>query len=179
MGSRREADMTLTISLIISLALASSEWRSAPALFLSGCLVGFFMELIGIHYGIPFGKYSYLSFEGVSLWGVPIPIALAWGLYLYTAYLASLPIAKRNWRIVFTSLLMVVLDMAVDPVMVDRGVWIWKSGGPWFGIPLSNFLGWFVTSALALSVFEQLAGSSIQYGALDKSTRLISLASSP
>ncbi len=83
--------MILSISLIISLGPASSEWRSAPALFLSGCLVGFFIQLIGIHYGISFRKYSYLSFEGVSLWDVPIPIALAWGFYLYTAYLASLP----------------------------------------------------------------------------------------
>jgi len=160
LGSRREADIILLISLIISLALASSEWSGAPALFLSGCLVGFFMELIGIHCGIPFGEYSYLSFEGASLWDVPIPIALAWGFYLYTAYLASLPIVKRNWRIAFASLLMVILDMAVDPVMVERRVWTWKSGGPWFGIPLSNFLGWFVTSALALSIFEQLTGSS-------------------
>jgi len=159
LGVREWADAILLISLTISLILAFSEWRTAPLLFLSGCLTGFFMELVGTRYGIPFGRYRYLSFERVSLWGVPIPIALAWGIYLYTAYLASLPIVKRFRRVMFTSLLMVILDTAVDPVMVERGIWAWDSSGPWFGIPTLNFLGWFLTSALAITIFELLSSS--------------------
>ena len=33
-----------------------------------------------------------------------------------------------------------------DPVWstVLRG-WVWRDGGPWFGVPLSNYLGWYLT----------------------------------
>jgi len=160
LGFREEADVVLLMSLVISLALMFPVWSGSLALFLSGCLMGFLMELVGIRYGIPFGRYRYLSFHGVSLGGVPIPIVIAWGLYLYTAYLPSLSIDARAWRIAYTSLLMVILDMAADPVMVERGIWIWESSGPWFGIPTSNFSGWFITSALAVTLFELVVDSA-------------------
>jgi putative membrane protein len=42
------------------------------------------------------------------------------------------------------SLIMVAWDLAQDPVWatVLHG-WVWLDGGPWFGVPVSNFLGWY------------------------------------
>lgn len=41
----------------------------------------------------------------------------------------------------------------MDPVWstIERG-WIWLQGGPYFGVPVSNFLGWYLT----VYVFYQL-----------------------
>ena len=41
---------------------------------------------------------------------------------------------------------MVAWDLAQDPVWatVLHG-WVWRDGGPWFGVPISNYLGWYLT----------------------------------
>jgi len=157
LGLRREADITLTILFMISLVLSSIEWRGAVVIFISGASVGFLMEYLGLSFGIPFGGYRYLAFREASLMGVPLPIIITWGTYLYTSYLASSMVTSRSLRSLFTSLLMVVLDLAVDPVMVSLGLWEWQSRGPWFGVPLTNYLGWFITSLLALLLYYLLA----------------------
>ena len=42
-------------------------------------------------------------------------------------------------------LIAVNLDMIMDPVAVSPVIqeWVWNNGGPYFGIPISNFIGWF------------------------------------
>jgi len=42
------------------------------------------------------------------------------------------------------SFIMVAWDLAQDPVWgtVLHG-WAWLDGGPWFGVPISNYLGWY------------------------------------
>jgi putative membrane protein len=39
-------------------------------------------------------------------------------------------------------------DLFLDPQMVGWGFWVWEIPGQYFGIPLSNYLGWIVVSAL-------------------------------
>ncbi len=152
LGFRREADISLTLLFFLSLALLTKEWKGGPALFVAGSLAGFIMEYLGLTYGIPFGSYEYLKFKGATVLGVPIPIIISWGVYLYTSYIAASNFQAKKYLI--TPLLMVVLDMAVDPVMVDLGVWRWETQGPWFGIPIENFIGWFLTSCLALLIYR-------------------------
>ena len=41
--------------------------------------------------------------------------------------------------------------------MVQDGNWIWRDGGPYFGIPISNFIGWFVTAMLIYAVWALMA----------------------
>jgi uncharacterized membrane protein len=39
----------------------------------------------------------------------------------------------------------VCLDLFIDPVAVATGYWVWFVPGEiYFGIPLLNFVGWFV-----------------------------------
>ena len=39
-------------------------------------------------------------------------------------------------------------DLYLDPQMVRWGLWVWDVSGPYFGIPLANFAGWLLISAL-------------------------------
>jgi putative membrane protein len=32
--------------------------------------------------------------------------------------------------------------------MAEAGNWVWERGGPYFGVPLRNYLGWLVTTFL-------------------------------
>ena len=55
------------------------------------------------------------------------------------------------WQVpLLTSIIAVVLDLFIDPVAVAAGYWVWfVEGTVYFGIPLLNFVGWFVLMFLA------------------------------
>jgi uncharacterized membrane protein len=155
-GARGTADLLMLILFSLSILLMSTRVRRIILLPILGSFLGFISEFISLRYSFPFGSYRYLAFEGFTLQGVPIPVIIAWGVYVYTCYLASLSISRRMSMITASSL-MVLLDMALDPVMVERGVWVWEAGGEWFGVPLTNYLGWFLVSSISLILYN-LAG---------------------
>jgi uncharacterized membrane protein len=39
-------------------------------------------------------------------------------------------------------------DLFLDPQMVSFGFWVWEIPGLYFGIPLGNYIGWIVVSAI-------------------------------
>src|SRR5438034_7184695 len=42
--------------------------------------------------------------------------------------------------------MMVAWDLGMDPTSSTiRHLWIWEQGGGYFGVPLTNYLGWFFT----------------------------------
>lgn len=154
---RSISDLLLLASFLVSLVLSViSVWKGAFILPLVGSLVGFISEFISLKYGFPFGHYSYEGF-GARIAGVPIPIVVAWGIYLYICYLSASPFFRGMGRVIIAALLMVLLDLAIDPVMVELGIWKWEETGEWFGIPSSNFFGWFITSIVALLLYKMLA----------------------
>lgn len=55
------------------------------------------------------------------------------------------------WQVpLMTSVIAVVLDLFLDPVAVEAGYWVWfVKGTVYYGIPLLNFVGWFVLMFLA------------------------------
>ena len=158
LGARPVGEAALLLATIASLALSLREWRRAPLLVASGMLIGFISELAGLNFGFPFGKYTYLKFGQAQVLGVPIPVVLAWGIYLYASYLASMALASgRRARLLLAPALMVLLDLAVDPVMVEAGYWKWHEGGPWFGVPVENFAGWFLVSLASCLLYASLS----------------------
>jgi hypothetical protein len=57
-----------------------------------------------------------------------------------------------------TAVIAVVLDLFVDPVAVKAGYWVWfVPGRVYYGIPLLNFVGWFVLMLLAPLAWIQIA----------------------
>src|SRR5437588_2050626 len=51
------------------------------------------------------------------------------------------------------SAVMVMWDLTLDPTASTiQHLWIWEQGGGYFGVPLTNYLGWFFT----VYVFSQL-----------------------
>ena len=134
-------------------------------LFLIGSGVVFIFEYIGLNTGLPFGSYEYIAFKTIRILGVPYPIILAWGMYIVVSYNASKYILeKSNFRSkvvqsVIPSILMVYIDVAVDPIMVNKRIWIWKDVLyiTWFGVPLSNFIGWFIVSLVIMWLYYSVS----------------------
>ena len=55
------------------------------------------------------------------------------------------------WQVpLITGVIAVVLDLFIDPVAVAAGYWVWFiQGTVYYGIPLLNYVGWFVLMFLA------------------------------
>jgi putative membrane protein len=52
------------------------------------------------------------------------------------------------------SFMMVAWDLGMDPTSSTiRHAWIWQQGGGYFGVPLTNYLGWFFTVYLFFQGF--------------------------
>ena len=135
-------------------------------------VVTYVMEWLGTHLGIPFGHYYYTNNLGPLILDVPIVIPIQWFNALYVCYImanitlsrsgngASASLLKRILLTsIITGLFMVSWDFINDPYMVGVGSWVWTSpmeffGLTFYGIPLSNFLGWVFTSALTVFAFD-------------------------
>jgi len=107
-------------------------------------------ELLGVTTGLPFGKYHYTSILQPQLAGVPVLIPLAWMMMLPPAWAVAELITGASGRaisfLLVTALAFTAWDLFLDPQMVLWNFWHWDVSGPYFGIPLSNYLGWLLVS---------------------------------
>lgn len=142
-------------------------WRSAGML-LAAFAIAITMEYLGSAHDFIFGAYDYTDLLGLRALGVPVIIPLAWFMMLYPAWATAGLLtrgqrvarpAARPWaRITIAALAMTAWDLSLDPRMVADGAWIWHNVPAinYFGIPLSNFAGWIITSALIYAVWSRL-----------------------
>lgn len=120
-------------------------------------------EALGVAIGFPFGAYHYTDLLQPQIANVPLLIPLAWLMMLPSAWAtveAILP--HRVNRLIFaalTGLVFTAWDLYLDPQMVDRELWVWEHGGVYFGIPLINFFGWWLTATLLTLLASPLVQS--------------------
>jgi uncharacterized membrane protein len=121
-------------------------------------------ETLSIVYGFPFGNYHYTAILGFKLGPVPIMIMIAYFVAGYLAWTLSSTflgnygkgIEKKNVFFVpfIASFIMVMWNFCFDPIMSTiQGSWIWEDGGYYFGVPVSNYFGWFFTVYLIYQVY--------------------------
>jgi uncharacterized membrane protein len=121
-------------------------------------------ESISLRTGFPFGHYRFTDLMGPKIAGLPILLALAYLGMGYLSWIVSLAILGgedkplRGRRIVLTPLLasivMTAWDLSMEAVWadVDHG-WVWRDGGSYYGVPISNFLGWLLTVYIFYQIF--------------------------
>jgi uncharacterized membrane protein len=66
-------------------------------------------------------------------------------------------------------LAMVAWDLALDPLMVADGHWNWETPGAYFGVPLQNYWGWWLTAFTILALYLALRGSRVPESQTDMS----------
>lgn len=119
-------------------------------------------ELLGTTYGIPFGAYSYSAvLEPMWLGRVPVGIPLSWFYMTVPSYaIASRLLRHREsvvMRIGIASFILLAWDLALDPAMSSATkYWEWGETGPYYGMPLLNLFGWYVTGILLMSALVAL-----------------------
>lgn len=118
------------------------------SVFVLLCLViGNAAEEIGLSMGVPFGRYHFTDVMGPALFHVPILLGLAYiGVGYLSWTLARSITGSRRAAPFLAALIMVSWDLSMDPVWSNLGhAWVWHDGGSYFGVPLTNFAGWYLT----------------------------------
>ncbi|MEM6428386.1 MAG: carotenoid biosynthesis protein [Deinococcota bacterium] len=133
--------LILLSTVLLAVGVFGYTWANFQmrALLLLGVAFGFgvIVEFIGYQTGFPFGQYAYTT-NAPSILGVPIIVPLGWFAFTLIALSVS-PVKGRLWIAPWA---LVAWDIGLDPLMVNRGVWAFAEGR-YYGIPLSNFIGWY------------------------------------
>ncbi|HLO26795.1 MAG TPA: carotenoid biosynthesis protein [Geobacteraceae bacterium] len=164
-------------------------WRTTLWFTVIGYLISFASEVSSINTGFPYGWYYYIdATKNRELWiaGVPFFDSLSYVFLAYCSYATALLVVSpvKAWRgnlvtletrairkslsvLVLASLFQVFLDIIIDPVALQGKRWFlgqiygYRETGVHFGVPLSNYAGWLVTSiclVLALQLIDARTG---------------------
>jgi putative membrane protein len=146
--------VALSLAALHTLSLLAGG-RTALQFMASTLAISWLAETMGLRHGWPFGAFYHYNSQvrPILPGGVPLFIPLAW--FVLASFpamlLRGLPTAgpdggRKGHRILYKSALgalgMVACDLALDPVAVSLGLWKWEFPGPYFGVPLLNFAGW-------------------------------------
>ena len=154
-----------TLTVIV---LLFSLWHASHALgvrltlvfFVIAAVTSWTFEEIGVTTGLIYGPYHYTSTLGPWLGSVPVLIPLAWFVLVYPSYVVAnllvgrLPVGTPGGRahlvglVLLGALVMTAADLVVDPILSGPSfrAWVWGTAGPYYGVPVQNYLGWIVTA---------------------------------
>jgi putative membrane protein len=145
---------------------------------------GLACEYSSVRNGFPFGLYHYVqTTRGREIWvfGVPFFDSVSYTFLAFASYTVALllcaPLYRRRWDLrvldtwrlrrsvrvwLLAALFMVMVDMVVDPLSVLGERWFlgrifwYDPPGPYFGVPISNYLGWYLVAAVSVAIFQAL-----------------------
>jgi uncharacterized membrane protein len=162
--------LSVVLALVVLLLHGSQAlgWRSLIAYLVITVGISFAAEALGVATGLVFGPYHYTNLFGPKLLGVPPLIQAAYAAMGYSSLIMGRTILgmrgapTKMSSILAVSLLaamiMVAWDVGMDPYQSTvGGIWIWHTGGPYFGVGIHNFIGWFVTVFCYLFVYHLYA----------------------
>lgn len=138
------------------LVVVTSARRDLIGLSLAAAL-GFTSEIHGVKYGVIFSPYVYTGVLQPQFVGVPLVMFSAWLVLL--AYVRQMLVPLRlaaGLEAVLASAWMTAIDLVIDPLAANQlGYWRWEKSGWYYGIPLHNFVGWFVVSLCVFALVRQ------------------------
>jgi uncharacterized membrane protein len=159
-------------------------WRKTAVFTVSGYLIAFASEWCSINSGFPYGWYYYIDHTSSrELWiaGVPFFDSLSYVFLSYCSYTLALLVLSplKGWcrdlvtletcairhsyaALFLGSLFQTYLDIIIDPVSLQGSRWFlgqiygYRELGHHFGVPLSNYLGWWLVSALMIFALQRI-----------------------
>lgn len=143
-------------------------WRKTSIFAVVSYVLSLTSELLGTGTGWPFGNYAYTDFLGYKVLDhVPYTIPLSWFYMGFASYLLGSVLADRVavrhktiWTLLLGTWFLTVWDLVLDPAMAHESLrvqfWVWDETGPYFGMPIKNFIGWSVTGLLFMAISRAL-----------------------
>ncbi len=145
-------------------------------------IIAFISEYASTRIGIPYGFYHYTGeTHGKELFisNVPFMDSLSYSFLGYFSYSLALlmvtPVTRKGWKfglshppwhskkvLFLAAILFVLQDVLIDPVSLRGSKWFlgqiyyYPEHGIYFGVPLSNFLGWLLVGLAIIYCFQKL-----------------------
>ena len=149
---------------------ASTErgWKRALRFWLIASGVALAFELSSTHSGFPYGNYKYTGQthgDELYIWNVPLFVPLSHGVMMWAGRaIAIVGFRARSRNVIpwLGALGAVLVDLVVDPVSLHGRQWFlgdlyqWSTTKGYLGVPLTNFLGWYLAAFIVLYVDEAL-----------------------
>lgn len=109
------------------------------------------METMALITGFPYSSFYYSDLIGYKIGGyIPYTVPFAYlPIFLGCLYLASTKTEDKLKLIISITLLVLIVDLILDPAAVALHLWIYLTPAFFYGVPLTNFLGWIFTNILA------------------------------
>ena len=155
-GSKLNLPLSIIVPLVFGVLHGAIRYRiTGIMVFLVLCLgISNLMENIGVMTGFPFGPYHYTDVLGPKLFLVPILIGPAYFGTGYVSWMLGNVLLGTDARRdalaailvpAIAAFIMVGWDVCLDPGSSTIGhIWIWHKGGGYFGVPFTNYLGWYL-----------------------------------
>jgi putative membrane protein len=151
---------------------------------IAGYIIAWLSEYSSIHNGIPYGYYYYIEHtrsNEIWVFGVPLMDSMSYVFLAYASYsmaltlISPLLISKASIYLLETkkirnsfsarilgTIFFVYLDVIIDPVALRGDRWFlgqiygYREQGVYFGVPISNFIGWFVVGFILIYVLQKI-----------------------
>ena len=145
----------LQASAVFALVQHQWGWRRTIMAFVTVAIITWLAEFVGHRTNFPFGAYEYTTRLQPQVGGVPLLIPIAWFMLLPSSWVMAQMIVgerdtwvKRGAFVAMSAVALTAWDLFLDPQMVNWEFWIWENPSGYFGIPLSNYAGWLLVSAV-------------------------------
>ena len=171
-GFRATAFAVVAAAFALTHAWASRGASFACRFFAVATVTSLATELAGVKTGLVFGPYAYAPDFGAKILGlVPLVIPLIWFSISYLAFATSGAVLGRGsaepaapHRAALSAGWLLGYDLVADPNHVFRGGWSYAGGGFLHGVPLRNFVAWYVIGLVMFWTLER--GGRARDGAL-------------
>lgn len=151
------ASLAVLVSGALYIAFTIGDWRVCLGVMgVSGLI-----EAVGVSIGWPFGSYSYTEawppvFPLPSGHLFPLALPLAWLLVAGASWVILGRWLEGAPRVLASGILTMIIDIPLEDVMTKGlGYWKWNEGGPIFGAPVMNSLGWLGTGLICAFIFSR------------------------
>ncbi len=174
----------LFLAVYLLAAVTRMGWAKTAAFSAVAWVIAYAAEFSSTRNGFPFGLYVYVdATRDRELWLANVPFfdSLSFTFLCYLGYtlaiflyaplvcgrgdfqVADTRAIRTSWRVLLTgAFLTTLLDLVIDPLTVRGERWFlgriyyYPAGGIHFGVPLSNYGGWFLVACATLAVFQTL-----------------------
>jgi len=143
-------------------ATAERSWQRALRFLAVASGVSLSFEYLSTHIGFPYGRYDYIAnTHGTEIYisNVPLFVPLTFGVVVWAGRaLANRKNVSPAMLILGGALFATAIDLVIDPMTLRGDSWFmgslysYRSSGPWFNVPWSNYGGWILASAVILTV---------------------------
>jgi uncharacterized membrane protein len=155
--------------------------KNIAIFFLVTWAVSLFFEALSVNTTLLLVHYHYTAaLSLVSLFGVPLLIIVAYfGTGYFSWMLSHVFTGQFNKKLegkwifvvpLIAAFILVMWDLGMDPIFSTvLTFWEWESPGTYFGVPILNFLGWFLIGftfyqlfALYLSRYDRIRPQKVK-----------------